>query len=300
MVDFKKMKTQTPFTTPGRYASERYARALNDWRKTIKRRFWYVAGPVAAVFVGLATVFARHPEFWIGATLGAAVGIVVMIYDSPPEYVSRWGEGAEGEKSTGAALKSLANNGYVIRHDLPKFRGNFDHVVVGPTGVFLVDSKVPWGLAEVHGDDLHIRRSANDQDTYVCEGLGVTLRGAAAELSEDIYRATGTKTYVRAIVAIWSRVREPIVEGDRVAFLHGSRVGEWIKGHPSSLRADQFRAVIAYFNSLTAPESPGTSHSPQRVPTYKARTLRSASSVESRSLSLRRPNRSRRRLLSSV
>ena len=253
-VDVEKVKAPpTRFTIPGRYAVERYERALTNWRQSIKRRFWYMAAPVAIIFVGFGTLFSLRLEFWIGTVLGAALGILTMLYDTPPEYVSRWAEGAEGEKSTAAALDALRNKGFVTRHDLPKNRGNFDHVVVGPTGVFLVDSKVPSGLVEIHGDDLHVLRSADAEDTYVCHGLGPRVRGAAAELSEEIHRATGVKTYVQALVAIWGRVSEQVVEGDRVTYLHGSELAARIEHNPSTLRPDQYRAVISFFNSISRP-----------------------------------------------
>lgn len=54
-----------------------------------------------------------------------------------------WERGADGEDETARALAMLPPE-YVVRHDLRwpgRPRANIDHVVVGPTGVFVVDSK---------------------------------------------------------------------------------------------------------------------------------------------------------------
>ncbi len=57
-----------------------------------------------------------------------------------------WERGAEGERMTAAALASLPDS-WVVVHDLhvPGSRANVDHVVVGPNGVWVVDSKAYSG-----------------------------------------------------------------------------------------------------------------------------------------------------------
>jgi hypothetical protein len=54
-----------------------------------------------------------------------------------------WQRGSVGERRTARLLARLAHDGYVSFHDLavPGSRANIDHLVLGPTGVFVVDSK---------------------------------------------------------------------------------------------------------------------------------------------------------------
>jgi len=51
--------------------------------------------------------------------------------------------GAEGERRTDRLLVPLERHGYQVFHDLavPASAANVDHVVVGPTGVYVIDSK---------------------------------------------------------------------------------------------------------------------------------------------------------------
>lgn len=52
--------------------------------------------------------------------------------------------GADGEEGTAARLAALPNDQFTVFHDVrwPRRRyANFDHVVVGPDGVFVIDSK---------------------------------------------------------------------------------------------------------------------------------------------------------------
>lgn len=62
-----------------------------------------------------------------------------------------WERGADGEDATARALAALPPE-YVVLHDLRwpgRQRANIDHVVVGPTGVFVVDSKNWSGTVRV-------------------------------------------------------------------------------------------------------------------------------------------------------
>jgi hypothetical protein len=50
--------------------------------------------------------------------------------------------GWEGERAVGEELNQLMLQGYRVFHDIPKeLRGNVDHVVVGPNGVFAIETK---------------------------------------------------------------------------------------------------------------------------------------------------------------
>jgi Nuclease-related domain len=58
-----------------------------------------------------------------------------------------WRRGARGERRTTRALRKLVRAGWTVLHDVavPSSRANGDHLLVGPPGVFLVDSKAWHG-----------------------------------------------------------------------------------------------------------------------------------------------------------
>jgi hypothetical protein len=68
----------------------------------------------------------------------ATVLAVDRIYDP---QLDRWARGARGEESVGAILDELRSGGWYVIHDLALGRGNIDHVLVGPGGVFAVETK---------------------------------------------------------------------------------------------------------------------------------------------------------------
>jgi hypothetical protein len=76
----------------------------------------------------------------------------------PRPSTTAWVTGAEGEERTAAALGPLAAEGYVIFHDrrIPMSLANIDHIVIGPTGVFVVETKNVAGHFRVRGDEVRI------------------------------------------------------------------------------------------------------------------------------------------------
>jgi len=49
--------------------------------------------------------------------------------------------GYEGEIAVGQELNQLLRDGYYVYHDFPTEKFNIDHIVVGPTGVYAVETK---------------------------------------------------------------------------------------------------------------------------------------------------------------
>jgi len=68
--------------------------------------------------------------------------------------VANWRRGAEGERTTAQLLAPLSHVGWSVLHDrrVPASGANVDHLVIGPTGVWVVDSKAYRGRIKVMGD----------------------------------------------------------------------------------------------------------------------------------------------------
>jgi hypothetical protein len=60
-----------------------------------------------------------------------------------PSRAGRWAAGAAGERATARALQGVEEEGYTVLHDV-RLRGrrwNLDHVLLGPAGVVIVETK---------------------------------------------------------------------------------------------------------------------------------------------------------------
>jgi hypothetical protein len=64
--------------------------------------------------------------------------------DAKRDY-GNWSQGAEGEEVVGRVLEGLADDGWCVIHDVCFGRGNIDHIVVGPGGIFTIETKSRGG-----------------------------------------------------------------------------------------------------------------------------------------------------------
>lgn len=80
---------------------------------------------------------ARIRERW-----GKLGGIAVALSDEK-QSTKAWSSGAAGEAAVGARLDGLASEGIRVLHDrrIPRSKANIDHIVVTPSGVWVIDTK---------------------------------------------------------------------------------------------------------------------------------------------------------------
>ena len=86
-----------------------------------------------------------------------------------------WRRGASGEILVGGILSDFPDNYYVI-NDLKTEYGNLDHVVIGPTGVFVLETKNWRGVVDSDGNgELLLNGKKTDKD-FVRQFVGRMMR----------------------------------------------------------------------------------------------------------------------------
>lgn len=81
--------------------------------------------------------------------LGRRLGGALLAVTDEPHTTRAWARGAEGEREFAKALEVVP--GIRVLHDrgVPGSRANIDHIVVSPSGVFVVDAKLYKGAIRV-------------------------------------------------------------------------------------------------------------------------------------------------------
>jgi hypothetical protein len=136
---------------PGASARAIYRRLraaeLADWSRSLLWRLPLASGAA----IGTAVLTGPLPSV---ARLSASLAVVGVVgwrlrFRASAE-ASAWRQGARGERRTARRLRRLVRRGYVVFHDLamPGSRANIDHLLLGPTGVFVIDSKQYTGRVE--------------------------------------------------------------------------------------------------------------------------------------------------------
>jgi Nuclease-related domain len=80
-----------------------------------------------------------------------AVAVSYALRFRPSPEAVAWRRGAAGERRTARLLGPLERHGWAVLHDLavPGSRANIDHLVIGPGGVFVIDSKQYQGRLQL-------------------------------------------------------------------------------------------------------------------------------------------------------
>lgn len=84
---------------------------------------------------------AANREARVKERFGRRFGCLLLGFVDEPQSTRAWSKGALGERKLAAALAGLPD--VVVLHDrsVPGTRGNIDHLVIAPAGLFVVDAK---------------------------------------------------------------------------------------------------------------------------------------------------------------
>ena len=93
---------------------------------------------------------------------GAIVAVVSVLWVATsllvtPNHVLAWKRGAVGEEETAKALAGLPST-FVVLHDrvIPGSRANIDHIVIGPPGIYVVETKRYTGKLTIRDGELFV------------------------------------------------------------------------------------------------------------------------------------------------
>jgi hypothetical protein len=135
---------------PTRRTAGQYARATV---RRLRMRTLVALGVLAVATAGLGRAFGLHDVRFLGSEVALLVSIFVISRYVLP-LVERRDRGATGEEHVGRLLDQLGGRGWGVIHDASFGNGNVDHIVVGPPGVFTVETKShpgPIRVSRVHG-----------------------------------------------------------------------------------------------------------------------------------------------------
>lgn len=112
-------------------------RTLGAEREAGRRRRRATVRRLGAVLAGAAALLLL-PAPAGPALAAAALGIFLW-----PSSAGRWEAGAAGERATARALAGVERDGWTVLTDVhpPGKRWNLDHLLIGPAGVVVVETK---------------------------------------------------------------------------------------------------------------------------------------------------------------
>ena len=201
----KKRETKSPIKnlpvrTPGQSIATRIEHLFND----------RIMGPMVAVFMA----FAVCTQAWIGELCGsfmspivatillaiAVLWFVKTIRKNLPEF-RNLKLGLLGERAVGQFLdEKLRPAGYQILHDIPGDGFNVDHVVIGTSGIYTIETKTHSKPAKggcsitYDGNQIEVNGFKPDRDPVV------QAKAQTRWLTEIFEQSTGRKFKIQPVV----------------------------------------------------------------------------------------------------
>ena len=155
--------------------------------------------------------------------------------------------GEKGERRVSEVLRTLRHKDYVTFDDLLLEGVNVDHVVVGPGGVFAVETKTYSvfgnGIAGIAPNgELHLSGKPALKDPLK------QARASAAIVSTELKRWTRCDIWVNPVVVLpgW-RIDPPKVETD-VVVLNEQTTAEFFKTRPEKLDSSKIREICSHLD----------------------------------------------------
>lgn len=184
---------------------------LRRHRKEMVPWSYVLFGSLLISFAVLVLFLVGLAPFWGPVSCLPVMLLAYMAWNKKTDRTNdTWGEGARGEVRVGAELERLYEQGFHVFHDWDSGRGNVDHFVVGPTGVFAVENKAWTGKITAEGG--HLARNG-----FVVRGKGEPVRQArenAKRIRTLVAETSGVRAYVtpvlcfsKAEVAFYGRIR---------------------------------------------------------------------------------------------
>ena len=188
-----------PLRTPGQSLAEARSRVWDEYGQT--------PSLVTACFLMLTMVSAienwngRAIPFWIWGVL-SLISLAFLVYRiiKVRRKLHALRQGEAGERAVGQYLEKLRSEGYEVFHDLIGEGFNVDHVIIGPAGVFTIETKT-WskpakGEAKIHfdGQSLTLPSQAANRRPII------QAQAQASWLQTLLHESTGRALKTRPVV----------------------------------------------------------------------------------------------------
>lgn len=198
----------------GRRSPGQYARATE---RALRLRTLIALGLLAVVTELIGRSFGPHATPFLGWDV-----LLLMCMLAISRYVlpllERRNRGATAEEHVGGLLDQLA--GWRVIHDASTGHGNVDHIIIGPAGVFTVETKShpgPVRVAGVHGATL---RQAQAQRRRVEEITALKVEPllvySSAWIDRPMARRRGVRVVPARLLLMYLTGRRRVLSGEQV------------------------------------------------------------------------------------
>ncbi len=230
-----------PLRSPGQSVQEEIDRTADKFSE--HAMLLGLAG-FAAILEWIRWFFNSPPQPVVFTILAAGVAVFVIIKASKTrERLRILRQGRDGEKVIGQCLERLREGGYRVLHDIVGDGFNIDHVLIGPTGVYTIEtktiSKPAKGSCEIvyDGEKVKVNGFTPDRDP-VAQG-----KAQAGWIKGFLKEVVIKELSVRPVVLYPGWFVKPQPKGCEVWVLHPDVLPMFLKNEHTCLDRRDIQAI---------------------------------------------------------
>lgn len=161
-----------------------------------------------------------------------------------------WIKGDKGEKIVSKYLGNLPS-GYFVLNDvnIPKGKGNIDHLVIGPTGIFLIETKNYSGSFKIDGDEW--QRLAGYSYKKIKKNPARQVKLNALDLGKFLNKKLGKKVWVNAVVTLLNNDFKVIKEPKYYSVLGADELTQFILNYNKKIPKETINAVLNFMQDYS-------------------------------------------------
>lgn len=197
-----------------------------------------VAFAAAALIAALGLALDRSPYdmFVAGLLTGGLVMLGTALSLIPKKTSKDLSAGHDDEIETARALDRLGRFGWRPVHDRALGASEIDHIVIGPAGVFAIETVTLDG-------EIRIAKGRVSSDEVPHPEVARKARAASEEISGLVER-TELKAHVSALVVFWGDFEQGVVDGEKVSYVAGSELVDWLHARPAKLSGAEIDQLV--------------------------------------------------------
>lgn len=212
--------------------------------------------------------YLRSALLWFGLAIAAVLAIryipvpfvgvfaavfALAVFKKNFEKWGNWFVGKRGELAVSEALKDLPND-YVLLNDLmlPEGRGNVDHLVMGPNGLFVIETKNYSSFVKCVGDEWFVNGQKIRSLSKQAKRNAIAVRENLAAVFKD----KGVRIpFVTAVLVFVQKDSRLAIKDPTVPVLRSSELARFIVEYnrvraPSIASPDLKRAIVHHLHML--------------------------------------------------
>jgi Nuclease-related domain len=197
----------------------------------------------SAVVAALATPYVQLPFVLVLVAVFAAA-----MFKKNIERWGNWFVGKRGELAVAEALKDLPDE-YVLLNDLmlPDGRGNVDHLVMGPNGLFVIETKNYSTFVKCNGDDWFANGKRIPSLSKQAKGNALAVRNNLAAA----FREHGSRLpFVTPLVVFVQKNARLSIKVPTIHVLRSAELARFIarynSARPASITSPDLRRAIVH------------------------------------------------------